>query len=108
MEVIAHEEAAARAGQQAGPNDMGDIDTDDDDVDAEYAAWKQRELARIKRDRAEREAAEKEAEERERLKNMTEEERAEWERKNPKVSGFCMGCNGWLASTWGSEPGRGS
>ncbi|EFJ45724.1 hypothetical protein VOLCADRAFT_35700, partial [Volvox carteri f. nagariensis] len=38
------------------------------------------------RDREEREAAEREAAEKERLKNMTEEERAAWEKANPKVA----------------------
>ncbi len=39
-----------------------------------------------RRDREERETAEREAAERERLKSMTEEERAAWEKANPKVS----------------------
>ncbi|GFR53049.1 hypothetical protein Agub_g15750 [Astrephomene gubernaculifera] len=80
-------EAAAAAAAAAGPAGAEDIDTDDeaDPVQA-YEAWKARELRRIKRDREEREAAEKEAAERERLKNMTEEERAAWERANPKVA----------------------
>lgn len=64
-----------------------EINTDDDnDEEAEFEAWKQRELARIKRARDAKEKAEKEAAERERLKNMTEEERAAWELANPKVS----------------------
>ncbi|GLC61879.1 hypothetical protein PLESTB_001813900 [Pleodorina starrii] len=80
-------EAAAAAAAAAGPAGADDIDTDDeaDPVQA-YEAWKARELRRIKRDREEREAAEREAAERERLKNMTEEERAAWEKANPKVA----------------------
>ncbi|GIL92145.1 hypothetical protein Vretimale_12216 [Volvox reticuliferus] len=79
-------EAAAAAAAAAGPAGADDIDTDDevDPVQA-YEIWKARELRRIKRDREEREAAEQEAAERERLKNMTEEERAAWEKANPKV-----------------------
>ncbi|XP_057795630.1 uncharacterized protein LOC131011802 [Salvia miltiorrhiza] len=66
---------------------IADVDTDDDVNEAEeYEAWKAREIARIKRDRDDRDAMLKEKEEIERVRNMTEEERREWERKNPKPS----------------------
>ncbi|KAL2897997.1 Microfibrillar-associated protein 1 [Bienertia sinuspersici] len=65
--------------------DIADIDTDDELNEAEeYDNWKAREIARIKRDREAREAMLKEKEEVEKVRNMTEEERREWERKNPK------------------------
>ncbi|KAG0649011.1 Spliceosome B complex MFAP1 [Hyphodiscus hymeniophilus] len=50
-------------------------DTDGIDPEAEYAAWKLRELKRIKRDREVIEEKEKELAEVERRKNLTEEER---------------------------------
>lgn len=65
---------------------LADVDTDDGaDEEAEYEAWKLRELKRIKRDRDEREQMEKERLEVERLRNMTEEERRQEARLNPKL-----------------------
>lgn len=55
---------------------LEDVDTEDDvDPEAEYAAWKLRELKRIKRQRERIEEKEKEREELERRRNLTEEER---------------------------------
>jgi len=64
---------------------IADVDADDEVNEAEESeAWKAREIARIKRDREDREVMLKEKEEIEKVRNMTEEERREWEKKNPK------------------------
>ncbi|WZZ90936.1 hypothetical protein YC2023_119515 [Brassica napus] len=66
---------------------IGDVETDDEINEAEeYEVWKTREIARIKRERDAKEAMLREREEIEKLRNMTEQERREWERKNPKAS----------------------
>ncbi|TVY47848.1 Uncharacterized protein LOCC1_G002946 [Lachnellula occidentalis] len=78
-EQIARDIAAKQAGKKNWDDDEeeGDEvdDTDDIDPEAEYAAWKLRELKRIKRERVKIEEREKELEEVERRKNLSEEER---------------------------------
>ncbi|XP_070162597.1 microfibrillar-associated protein 1-like [Polyergus mexicanus] len=64
---------------------LNDVCTDDENDEVEYEAWKLRELKRIKRDREEREQLEKERLEIERIRNMTEEERRQEARLNPKM-----------------------
>ncbi|RAL14624.1 microfibrillar-associated 1 family protein [Aspergillus homomorphus CBS 101889] len=56
-------------------------DTDGKDPEAEYAAWKLRELKRVKREREAIEAAEKEREEVERRRDLTAEEREREDRE---------------------------
>lgn len=79
------EDEEIRKNMESEANTAADVDTDDEMNEAEeYEAWKVREIARIKRDREERDAMLKAKEEIERVRNMTEEQRREWERKNPK------------------------
>ena len=59
--------------------------TDDESEETAYEVWKLRELKRIKRDKEEQEAFIREKQEVERLRNMTEEERQEELKRNPKV-----------------------
>lgn len=63
---------------------INDVQTEDENDEIEYEAWKLRELKRIKRERDEREQAEKEKEEVDKLRNMTEEERRKELQNNPK------------------------
>lgn len=65
------------------PN-INDVCTDDENDEVEYEAWKLRELKRIKRDRDEKEGRERDQLEVDRLRNMTEEERRQDLRLNPK------------------------
>ncbi|CAF3572482.1 unnamed protein product [Rotaria socialis] len=62
-----------------------DFNTDDEDGETAYDAWKLRELKRLKRDREERDQREREKQELERWHNMTEEEREAELKKNPKI-----------------------
>jgi microfibrillar-associated protein 1 len=80
---------ADQAAKEAAMNDsnrgMETVDdTDDIDPAAERAAWKVRELQRIKRDREALIARELEKEELERIRNMDEEEREEQDYKRKK------------------------
>merc|ERR1712106_43245 len=60
-------------------------DSDDGDPDVEFEAWKFRELQRLKRDREAREAEEAEQAERDRRRAMTEEQRLEDLKLNPRI-----------------------
>jgi len=64
---------------------LNDVCTDDENDETDYESWKLRELKRIKRDREEREQLERERLEIERIRNMTEEERRQEARLNPKM-----------------------
>ncbi|KAI9678622.1 MAG: hypothetical protein M1817_005679 [Caeruleum heppii] len=80
MDQLRKEAEARAAGRKEWDDDeAGEIDaiddTDDLDPEAERAAWKLRELQRIKRDRESIEEAEKEREEIERRRNLSNEER---------------------------------
>uniref|UniRef100_U5EYX3 Putative microfibrillar-associated protein mfap1 n=1 Tax=Corethrella appendiculata TaxID=1370023 RepID=U5EYX3_9DIPT len=66
------------------PN-LNDVNTDDENDEVEYEAWKLRELKRIKRDREEKEQLDKERLEIDRIRNLTEEERRQELRLNPKT-----------------------
>jgi len=68
-----------------GEPNINDVCTDDENDDFEYEAWKLRELKRIKRDREEKEGVEREKLEIDRFRNMTDEERRQELRLNPKV-----------------------
>lgn len=74
-----------KAKPDSGEPNIDDVCTDDENDEVEYEAWKLRELKRIKRDREEKEQAERERVEVDRLRNMTEEERRQELRQNPKT-----------------------
>ncbi|GJY41634.1 microfibrillar-associated protein 1-like protein [Tanacetum coccineum] len=67
---------------------IADVETDEElNVAEEKDAWKARVVVRIKRDREDLDAIVKEKEDVKRVRNMSEEERREWERNNPKLIG---------------------
>ncbi|KAJ7971958.1 Microfibrillar-associated protein 1 [Quillaja saponaria] len=81
-EIRKDEEIQKNLEQEAN---IADVDTDDEMNEAEeYEVWKVREIARVKREKEEAQSTVKERDAIEKVRNMTEEERREWERKNPK------------------------
>ncbi|XP_049805459.1 microfibrillar-associated protein 1 [Schistocerca nitens] len=84
LKMVEDEVRKEMAVKETDEPSLNDINTDDENDEVEYEAWKLRELKRLKRDREEREAVERERMEIERLRNMTEEERRIELRNNPK------------------------
>lgn len=88
VEEVRKEEERRKNVQLEEEADLGDVETDDETNEAEeYEAWHTRELGKIKREKEARGAMLREKEEVDKLRNITEEERKEWERdNNPKPS----------------------
>jgi microfibrillar-associated protein 1 len=85
VESTVKKEVTERKEKDSDPQGLHEVNTDDEHEELEYEAWKLRELKRMKRDRDEKEAIEKDSAETERLRNMTEEERRQELRNNPKA-----------------------
>lgn len=85
VEEAIRKETQGTKAAESNEGKLDDVCTDDENDEVEFEAWKLRELKRIKRDREEREAIEKERLEIERLRNLTEEERRQEARLNPKT-----------------------
>lgn len=63
----------------------GQVESEEENDEEEYEAWKVRELRRLKRDKEERENIEKEKAEIEKMRNMTEDDRRQDLKQNPKT-----------------------
>jgi len=85
VETLVKTDIVERKAKDNDPLGMNEVNTDDENEEVEYEAWKLRELKRLKRDREEREARQKEVEELEEMRNMTEEERRALAKNNPKI-----------------------
>ena len=84
VETTNKKEIMERKEKESDPEGLNEVITDDENEEVEYESWKLRELKRMKRDRDEKEALERENAETERLRNMTEEERRQELRNNPR------------------------
>jgi len=87
LRIVEDEVRKSTMAEQATPEEglgFQEIVTDDENDEIEYEAWKVRELKRLKREREEAEQFVKEQQELERFRNLTEEEKRQEMRLNPK------------------------
>lgn len=87
LRQIVEDEARREAEEERAQNEALELlDSEDEgDDEADYEAWKLRELKRIRREREQREAQQREKDVVDRIHRMTEDERREEFRRNPKV-----------------------
>jgi microfibrillar-associated protein 1 len=85
VETMVKEDVIDRKTKDSDPLGLNEVNTDDENEEMDYEAWKLRELKRLKRDREEKENREREQAEAERLRNMTEDERRAELKNNPKI-----------------------
>ena len=84
VESTVKKEVMERKEKDNDPQGLHEVNTDDENEEVEYETWKLRELKRMKRDREEKEAVERDTAEIERMRNMTEDERRQELRNNPR------------------------
>eukprot|EP00095_Tigriopus_kingsejongensis_P003691 maker-scaffold11_size778918-snap-gene-6.56 protein:Tk03691 transcript:maker-scaffold11_size778918-snap-gene-6.56-mRNA-1 annotation:"microfibrillar-associated protein 1" len=85
VETLVKQDVIERKAKDNDPQGLNEVATDDENEELEYEAWKLRELKRVKRDREEKDTRERDAAELERMRNLTEDERRQELKSNPKV-----------------------
>ncbi|KAL3997752.1 Splicing factor Prp19-binding domain family protein [Acanthocheilonema viteae] len=85
LEEVLRHEADMEKRKKEDNIDLTSIVTDDENEEIAYESWKLREMKRLKRNKEERDSLAREKAELDRIHGMTEEERKQYLRMNPKV-----------------------
>ncbi|MCP9264372.1 Microfibrillar-associated protein 1 [Dirofilaria immitis] len=85
LEEVLRHEADMEKRKKEDNIDLTSIITDDENEEIAYESWKLREMKRLKRNKEERDALAREKAELDRIHGMTEEERKQYLRMNPKL-----------------------
>ncbi|VDM40770.1 unnamed protein product [Toxocara canis] len=85
VEEVLRREAEMEKRKKEENIDLSSVLTEDENEEIAYENWKLREMKRLKRNRDERDAQAREKAELDRIHSMTEEERKQYLRMNPKI-----------------------